>query len=186
MIFSTSATHALRSAALLAAQAPGDATLGRDLADSMSLPADYLSKVLAQLARAGVLTASRGVRGGYRLARPARKIRLIEIVEPFEGKRVRPGCLLRPDRPCRQSGACSAHGSWAEVKEAYTRFLETTTLADIQGGAVVHRGAASRARRAPRGAGKAGGAKRGKPRATRTRPRTSSFSDLLASPRSRA
>lgn len=131
MIFSTTANHALRAAALLAAQPAGEAKLGRDLAREVGLPTDYLSKVLAQLARAGVLSASRGVRGGYRLARPAKEIRLIEIVEPFEGKRVRPGCLLRPTLPCREDGACSAHGAWSEVKVAYTKFLETTTLADI-------------------------------------------------------
>lgn len=132
MIFSTTANHALRAAALLAAQPAGEAKLGRDLAREVSLPSDYLSKVLAQLARAGVLTASRGVRGGYRLARPPEEIRLIEIVEPFEGKRVRPGCLLRPDHACRDDGACSAHGAWSQVKAAYTKFLESTTLADIR------------------------------------------------------
>ncbi len=134
MIFSTTANHALRAAALLAARPAGEVMLGRDLAREVGLPADYLSKVLAQLARAGVLTASRGVRGGYRLARPAEEIRLVEIVEPFEGKRVRPGCLLRPDHPCRDDGACSAHGAWTLVKTAYTKFLETTTLADIREG----------------------------------------------------
>lgn len=131
-MFSTTANHALRAATLLAARTGGEAVLGRDLAHEVSVPADYLAKVLAQLARAGVLSASRGVRGGYRLARPAEEIRLIEIVEPFDGKRVRPGCLLRPDHPCRDDGACSAHGAWSRVKTAWTTFLETTTLADIR------------------------------------------------------
>jgi Rrf2 family protein len=132
VIFSASATHALRAAAWLAANEGGGAVLGRDLARGVELPADYLAKVLATLARTGVLTASRGVRGGYRLARPARQIRLMEIVEPFEGKRARPGCLLRPDEPCREDAACSAHAAWSDVKATYLGFLETTTLADIQ------------------------------------------------------
>jgi Rrf2 family protein len=110
--------------------------LGRNLAREVRVPSHYLAKVLATLARAGVLTASRGVRGGYRLARRANEITLIEMVEPFEGKRVRPGCLLPPERPCRDDGACSAHAAWSEVKAAYLSFLERTTLADIQGGIV--------------------------------------------------
>jgi Rrf2 family protein len=134
MIFNASATHALRALAHLAANEHEEATLGRDLAEEIGVPAPYLAKVLATLARAGLLTASRGTRGGYRLAHPAEEIALIEIVEPFEGMRVRPGCLLQPGRPCHDDGACSAHAAWSEVKTVYSRFLETTTLADIQGG----------------------------------------------------
>jgi DNA-binding IscR family transcriptional regulator len=60
----------------------------------------------------------------------------VEILEPFEGRRVRPGCLLRPEEACRDDGPCSAHPAWGEVKAAWLRFLEETTLADIRGGAV--------------------------------------------------
>ncbi len=136
MIFGASATHALRALAHLAANDGEQAKLGRELAREVGVPSPYLTKVLATLARAGILTATRGVRGGYRLARRPDEIALIEIVEPFEGKRVRPGCLLLPDQPCRDGGACSAHGAWGEMKAAYLSFLEKTTLAEIQGGAV--------------------------------------------------
>jgi Rrf2 family protein len=134
MMFSASATHALRAVAWLAANEQRGAMLGRDLAKKVKVPPDYLSKVLAALARAGVLTASRGTKGGYRLARPAKSIRLIEVVLPFEGKRTKPGCLLRPDQPCRTSNTCSAHRAWSGVKQAYSDFLEKTTVADIRGG----------------------------------------------------
>jgi Rrf2 family protein len=134
MVFSASTTHALRALAWLAAHAGEDAILGRDLARKLQIPPDYLSKVLATLARSGVLTASRGVKGGYRLARAPERIRLVEVVAAFEGKRARTGCLLRPDRPCRDSAACSAHASWGGVNEAYRAFLEGTTVADIKDG----------------------------------------------------
>jgi len=130
--FSASTTHALRAMAWLAAHGDGEAVLGRDLARRLRIPPDYLSKVLATLARSGVLTAARGAGGGYRLARTPERIKLVEVVSPFEGKRARSGCLLRPDRPCRDSGACSAHGKWGGVNEAYRKFLEGTTVADIR------------------------------------------------------
>ena len=117
--------------AWLAAHADGEAVLGRDLARKLKIPPDYLSKVLATLARSGVLAASRGAKGGYRLARAPERIKLVEVVAPFEGKRARSGCRLRPDRPCRDSGACSAHTAWGGMKRTYQEFLERTTLADI-------------------------------------------------------
>ncbi len=136
MILSSSASHALRALAFLAHGAGDGPVLGRDVAQRVRVPAPYMSKVLATLARAGVLRASRGVNGGYRLARPARKIRLIEVVEPFEGPRARPGCLLSPGEPCLEEEGCPAHEFWSQVKERYVRFLETTTVADIRGDAV--------------------------------------------------
>jgi Rrf2 family protein len=134
VIFSASATHALRAVASLAANEGDGAMPGRDLARKVKVPADYLAKVLATLARAGVVTASRGVKGGYRLARPAGRIRLIDVVLPFEGQRAKPGCLLRPGKPCRDSGPCSAHAAWSGVKKCYSEFLERTTVKDIRGG----------------------------------------------------
>src|SRR5512136_3285516 len=109
MNFSASTTHALRATAWLAAHDGGEAVLGRDLARELKIPPDYLSKVLATLARSGVLKAARGAKGGYRLARAPERIRLVQVVAPFEGSRVRSACLLRPDRPCRGSAACTAH-----------------------------------------------------------------------------
>jgi Rrf2 family protein len=87
MIFSATTTHALRAVAWLAAHGGDKAMLRRDLAREVDVPLDYLAKVLGQLARSGVVRASRGVRGGYRLARPAHRIRLTDVVLPLEGAR---------------------------------------------------------------------------------------------------
>jgi len=134
VILPTSVTHALRAVAFLATRRRDEPMRGQALAREVRVPAPYLAKVLAQLARGGVLSASRGVRGGYRLARPAREITLIQVVEPLEGRWTRPSCLLRPGRPCREDGPCSAHDSWTAVKTAYLAFLEKTTVEDIKGG----------------------------------------------------
>lgn len=134
MIFSASATHALRAMSSLAGNLPSKPVLGRDLARRIGVPSQYLSKVLATMARSGLLTAVRGAKGGYRLARPANRIALIDVVLPFEGQRALPGCLLQPGKPCRDSLACSAHSAWGSMKRTYTDFLAKTTLADISGG----------------------------------------------------
>ena len=136
MTFSASTTHALRAVAWLAAHADAKVVLGRDLARRLRIPPDYLSKVLATLARSGVLTATRGAKGGYRLARAPERIKLVEVVEPFEGTRVKGGCLLRPGRPCREASFCSAHSSWGGVNDAYRKFLMRTTVDDLHDGAL--------------------------------------------------
>ncbi len=55
------------------------------IASHFKLPAAYAAKVMTQLVRAGVLQSDRGPRGGFRLARPANTISVLEIVEAVDG-----------------------------------------------------------------------------------------------------
>jgi len=58
---------------------------GVEIADRLGLPRRYLEQSLQSLARAGILLAQRGPRGGYRLARERRRITVGEIVRALEG-----------------------------------------------------------------------------------------------------
>ena len=58
---------------------------GRRLAESHELPTAYTAKQLQALVRAGVLTSTSGPRGGFRLARSADQISLLDIVDAIEG-----------------------------------------------------------------------------------------------------
>jgi Rrf2 family protein len=58
---------------------------GAEIADRLGLPRRYLEQSLQTLARAGILLAQRGPRGGYRLARERRRITVGEIVRALEG-----------------------------------------------------------------------------------------------------
>jgi Rrf2 family protein len=101
-----------------------------DLAAHLEVPKNYLSKTLHLLARDGVLRSTRGKNGGFRLARPAKQIPLIDIIGPFERLGERRGCVL--GRPvCSDSTPCAAHDRWKEVAELTTAFFERTTLNDL-------------------------------------------------------
>jgi Rrf2 family protein len=132
--------YALRAVIGMAEVSPSQPILGRDLAKHTQIPPKYLAKVLVTLRNGGLLEAMRGINGGYRLLRKAEEIRLLEVVELFEGLRAKPNCLLRATRDCSDEGACSAHGSWKTVRETYIHFLENTTIAELmnRGGAPAH------------------------------------------------
>ena len=132
-MLSITSQYALRALAHLARQA-GDSVLGRDLAQSVEIPANYLSKVLLTLRNAGLVNTTRGSGGGYRLARPASEILLIEVVELFEEiSRAKPTCFLGHTKKCSDSTPCSAHSTWQGVQVAYLRFLVSTSLSAIAG-----------------------------------------------------
>ncbi len=105
--------------------------LGRDLARAADIPPNYLSKILWALGSAGIIDATRGTRGGYKLQRRPEHVRLIEVVELFDRPRTANGCLLATNHPCSDENACAAHNAWREVKRTYLDFLEHTTLATL-------------------------------------------------------
>ena len=128
-MLSQTAEYALRAVLSLAAD-PGGQLGAAQLADRLGVPRNYLSKTLHQLARSGVLESTRGKSGGFRLARDAARITLLEVVQPFDdisGKRV---CLL--GRPvCSDHAACPAHQKWKAVSDRNADFFRETTLADL-------------------------------------------------------
>lgn len=67
------------------AVANGRPLTARDLASELTLPLDYLHKVLRRLVRAALLESARGEQGGFRLARPADAITLLDVVEAVDG-----------------------------------------------------------------------------------------------------
>lgn len=58
-----------------------------DLADLQNIPAAFVAKLLPRLEKAGLLEASEGLRGGYRLARPAEDISVLAVVDAVEGRK---------------------------------------------------------------------------------------------------
>ena len=133
-MFSTTSAHALRAMAILATMPPGEALLAKQLAQDAGVPLTYLSKILAQLTRTGLLAATRGINGGYRLTRSPSAIRLLEIVELFEPGRTDPECVFGTGHACSDDSACAAHGSWKQVRRSYLHFLEHTRLLAVSGG----------------------------------------------------
>lgn len=63
----------------------GRPTQIKDIAAREAIPARFLEQIFQDLKRAGLVGAKRGPRGGYHLARPARDIRLGDVVRALEG-----------------------------------------------------------------------------------------------------
>ena len=132
-MLSTTSQYALRALCHLSRQS-GATVLGRDLARSVEIPANYLSKVLVALRNAGLVETARGSGGGYRLRKPANEIYLIDVVELFEEISItKPSCFLGRSRPCSATTPCTAHFAWQGVLGAYLGFLTSTSLSAIAG-----------------------------------------------------
>lgn len=130
--FSSTAEYALRALSHLAERSDEDrAILGRDLAELAEIPANYLSKILLTLNRAGIVEATRGLGGGYRLRRPAAEVFLSEVLELFDPPEGDNACFLGGGRVCSPENPCPVHDRWRSVRERYLDFTHNTTLAEI-------------------------------------------------------
>jgi len=111
----------------------GRAVRATEIARSLSIPANYLAKILHSLARAGVLASERGRNGGFRLARRPSEIRLIDVVEGFDDMGKQRRCLLGRGA-CSEVDGCRVHHEWLAASASTYRFFETRTLADLMNG----------------------------------------------------
>jgi len=130
-VFSQTCEYAFRALTHLAVAESGQDLLGRELAERASIPASYLSKILLTLKHAGIVEATRGTGGGYRLARPAKDITLAEVIDILDPPRSPGGCFLGGGRECSNEAPCPGHESWLRVKEAFLEFTTKTTLNQI-------------------------------------------------------
>jgi len=129
-----SADHALRSV-LYIAQREGTGTVrSADIARATGIPRNYLGKVLHALGRAGLLESERGPQGGFRLAVPAERLTIADVVQPFQRLPQRTVCLLG-DRSCDGSEPCAAHRQWQAMSEGVNAFFRGTTIDSMLAGA---------------------------------------------------
>lgn len=134
MILSRSAEYALRIMAFLAlaAQEPSNKALrAKDLAERLDVPVFYISKVLRRMVEAGLLKGTKGHGGGFLLAKPARKIRFIDIFEAIEGTIEGRRCVFGWSL-CSSTSPCVLHHRWSELNDAFQRWARKTTLSDVQ------------------------------------------------------
>jgi Rrf2 family protein len=130
VILSQTAVYALKAALYLADAPDENPVRVDDIATALDVPRNYLSKILHVLARAGLLHSTRGPKGGFRLARSARALRLSDIIGPFDEIAESSGCLLGRE-VCSDNNPCAAHTRWKSVSSAVRSFLGETSIHDL-------------------------------------------------------
>jgi Rrf2 family protein len=87
------------------------------VAERRNMPVQFLEQLFSTLRRSGLLVSQRGAKGGYRLARPAEEITVLEVVQALDGVIGEEG---------KEAG-----GIWAEGVEALRSIFRETTIAEI-------------------------------------------------------
>ena len=126
------ADYSLRLLMYLAVKDGGLATIG-EVADAYGIAKNHLTKVAHQLGLAGYVDTVRGKGGGLRLAKPAERIGLGEVVRRTEPDMALVPCFEPICAPCPIVPACGLRGALHEARAAFLAVLDRYTLADLTG-----------------------------------------------------
>lgn len=114
-----------------AAREPEQRLSAARAAEATSIPMPTVAKLMGTLARAGLLLASRGVAGGFALAREPAEISVADIVEAVDGPIALTACVTGDADECAIEGVCGVRGHWGPINQAVRAALEHVTLADL-------------------------------------------------------
>ena len=103
------------------------------LAARTGLPVPTVSKVLATLARDGVVSSVRGAKGGYRLAATPERITVAQIIAAIDGPIALTQCVDRSADICTVETLCPSRAGWHKINEAVERALSEVSLAELMG-----------------------------------------------------
>ena len=100
------------------------------IAEAQHIPPSFLAKIISQLSIAGLLHTSRGARGGVTLAREAKDITLLEVVEAIDGPIQLNECVAN-NGACTFEDDCPLRPVWCDAQEELVGRLKSTNFADM-------------------------------------------------------
>jgi Rrf2 family protein len=112
----------------------------RDLAELQGVPLEYAAKLFTRLQKAGIVVATQGVKGGFALARTARKISVLDVVTAIDGNKplfecreIRLRCAIFDEAPPQwaANGVCSIHAVMQTAEARMRETLAAASLADL-------------------------------------------------------
>lgn len=116
----------------VAAQEPDQVHTCRSLAEWSRLSLPMVSKILKPLSREGIMVSTRGVNGGYTLARPADQITVGEIIRTIEGPIGMTPCITDPGS-CEQETFCPVKVNWERISRAVRDAVDDVRLSEMFG-----------------------------------------------------
>jgi Rrf2 family protein len=130
MIFSKATGYGIRALTYLANQAAGRPCGLREIAQAEQIPPVYLRKILGELRRHRLVRSTKGIHGGYEIARSPQAITLWEVFQLLEPEPDLDLCILGHGS-CAPASACPLHEDWQQMRQELVSLLQTRTISQV-------------------------------------------------------
>ena len=131
-MLSQTSDYALRAVLVLAREYEHRSLRAEEIAGATGAPANYMSKTLNALTKAGVLKSARGPMGGFSLAIDPRILTIARVVDCFERRKPQTRCILGTG-PCDAANPCAAHHRWTAINGARRAPLSVSIASLLDG-----------------------------------------------------
>ena len=129
MLVTRETDYAVRTILYLAKERNRTASV-TEVAHAMHIPKSFLAKILQRLVKSNILTSTRGVNGGFQLAKKTSDISLLSIMEAIQGPAGINLCAI-DSKKCKLSATCSVHPVWTDMLKEVERRLKKQTIAEL-------------------------------------------------------
>jgi Rrf2 family protein len=127
VIFSKKCEYGMQAVLYLAAQEKGTLVSAEDISKVLKIPREFISKILQSLKESGLISSSKGKSGGFSLAKPASRIKLIDVVAAIDGLEMFDSCVLGfPE--CSPTHPCPVHDTWGPLRTQTYDMLTSETI----------------------------------------------------------
>jgi Rrf2 family transcriptional regulator, iron-sulfur cluster assembly transcription factor len=124
VIFSKKCEYGLQAVLYLAAQSDKEVIPSEEIANKLSIPKEFVSKILQSLTESGIVESRKGKSGGFALAKEPKKIKLIDIVAAIDGLSMFSNCVLGFPK-CNPDNPCALHDKWGKLRtKAYSMLTD--------------------------------------------------------------
>jgi Rrf2 family protein len=124
--------YAVRVILALAKRGEGARLSTADIQKEMLIPKAFMTRIVAQLSRDGLINTFPGREGGLMLPRPAAQITLKDVVDAFEGPILLSECLqAKGEDDCPFQSNCPVRPKWGRVQVAMMREMASITFEDL-------------------------------------------------------
>ncbi|MDQ7042703.1 MAG: Rrf2 family transcriptional regulator [Sulfurimonas sp.] len=103
-----------------------------ELSATLHIPYKFLTKIMTELVKANFIISIRGREGGYKLAKPASEIMLLDILNQF-GELIEENQCILGIGTCDSEKKCSLHDQWVKPKEMMIKMFSETSLENLEG-----------------------------------------------------
>ena len=122
--------YGIRSVLYLARQPFKKISFVNEISEDYKIPRSFLAKILQKLVKAKIVRSYRGVKGGFSLAKQARDITALDVLEAIEGKLSLNICVL-DKKNCNFSKHCPTHFLWLNVQTKVVEMLKKSNFEDL-------------------------------------------------------
>ncbi|MCE1245174.1 MAG: Rrf2 family transcriptional regulator [Firmicutes bacterium] len=102
----------------------------KEIAQARDIPVSFLAKIFQSLSRAGLVRSQRGAKGGFVLAKPAKEITLLDILQAIEGA-IALNLCMEGENTCYKSVQCPVHPVLKEAQNELAKTLGRHNLEEL-------------------------------------------------------